>query len=175
MTLAVDPVFSLLALAALALLFASAALAKLRDRERFAAIVDAYQVLPPGLARMTAVLLPFIELAAALGLFVTQVRPLGIAVCAGLLFIYASAIALNLARGRRDIDCGCEGFGRRRPIAGWMLVRNALLIAIAAVVVAPPAPRALQLTDVLTIMGGLAAFVLIYVAADELFAPRRLA
>ena len=175
MTLAVDPVLSLLALAALGLLFASAALAKLRDRERFAAIVEAYQVLPSGLVRPAAAVLPFIELAAALGLFVTQVRPLAIATSAGLLFIYASAIALNLARGRRDIDCGCEGFGRRRPIAGWMLVRNVLLMAIAVVAVAPPAPRALQLIDVLTIAGGLAAFVLIYFAADELFAPRRLA
>jgi len=175
MTLAVDPVFSLLALTALALLFASAALAKLRDRERFAAILGAYQVLPSGLVRPAAVLLPFIELAAALGLFVTQVRLVALAAAAGLLFIYASAIALNLARGRRDIDCGCEGFGRRRPIAGWMLVRNGFLIAIALVAAAPPVPRVLQLVDVLTIAGGLAAFVLIYVAADEIFAPRRLA
>ena len=56
-----------------------------------------------------------------------------------------------------------------------MLVRNGFLIAIALVAAAPPVPRVLQLVDVLTIAGGLAAFVLIYVAADEIFAPRRLA
>jgi hypothetical protein len=175
MSLAIDPVVSLLAIAALALLLASAAIAKLRDLPRFASVIAAYDVLPQPPARIVAVGLPFIELGIALGLLVTQVRWVAAGAAGGLLFIYGAAIGLNLARGRRDLDCGCEGFGQRRPIAGWMLVRNALLIGIAALAVAPQAPRSLVPTDLLTLCGGLAAFVLIYFAADALLAPRRLA
>jgi hypothetical protein len=171
----VDPVFGLLASAALALLFAAAGIAKLRDRARLAAVLEAYDVLPRILARGVAILLPFVELAVAGGLLVNITRPIAAWAAGDLLFIYGAGIALNLVRGRRDIDCGCEGFGERRPIAGWMLVRNALLIGLAAVAGAPQTERIIELTDVLTIFGGLAAFVLIYFAADELLARRRTA
>jgi hypothetical protein len=50
-----------------------------------------------------------------------------------------------------------------------------LLIGFAAVAGAPQTERIIELTDVLTIFGGLAAFVLIYFAADELLARRRTA
>ncbi|HZF16334.1 MAG TPA: MauE/DoxX family redox-associated membrane protein [Steroidobacteraceae bacterium] len=175
MRFSVDPVFSLLAIAALALLFGSAALAKLRDRARFTAVLEAYDVLPAPMARILAVGLPFMELAVAIGLFVTQFRPVAAGTAGALLLIYGAGIAWNLARGRRDIDCGCEGFGQRRPIAPWMLVRNAILIGVAAVAGAVPTARPVVLTDVLTIAGGLAVFVLIYFAADRLLAPRALA
>lgn len=172
MRLSVDPVFSLLAIAALALLFGSAALAKLRNRARFAAVFEAYDVLPVPIAKVLAVVLPFIELAVAIGLFVTQIRSAAAGAAGALLLIYGAGIAWNLARGRRDIDCGCEGFGERRPIAPWMLVRNALLIGVVAVAAAVPTARPVVLTDVLTIAGGLAVFVLVYFAADRLLAPR---
>jgi hypothetical protein len=172
MRLAVDPVFPLLAIASLALLFGSAALAKLRDRTRFAAVLEAYDVLPVSIAKVLAVVLPFIELAVAMGLFVTQFRSVAAGAAGTLLLIYGAGIAWNLARGRRDIDCGCEGFGQRRPIAPWMLFRNALLIVVAALAGAVPTARPVVLTDVLTIAGGLAVFVLVYFAADRLLAPR---
>ena len=176
--LAVDPVFTLLAVAALALLFGSAALAKLRDPARFAAVLEAYAVMPQGFAPFTRIIafsLPFIELAVAVGLVLTITRP-GAAWAAGsLLFIYGAGIALNLTRGRRAIDCGCEGFGQRRPIGGWMLVRNALLIALAIVAGAPQTGRAFEMMDALTVFGGLAAIVMTYFAADELLARRHLA
>jgi hypothetical protein len=172
MSLAIDPVFSLLAVAALALLFAAAAVAKIRDRARFAAVLEAYELLPRSFTRGAAVLLPFIELAVAFGLFVTPFRSIAAAAAAGLLLIYGAAMGVNFARGRRDIDCGCEGFGRRRPIAPWMLVRNGVLMLVAAIAGATSTVRAIEWTDALTIAGGLAAFALIYFAADQLLAAR---
>ncbi|MGH8263994.1 MAG: MauE/DoxX family redox-associated membrane protein [Steroidobacterales bacterium] len=173
MSFTVDPVFSLLAIAALALLFATAAVAKIRDRVRFAAVLETYEVMPRSFTRGAAVWLPFIELTVAFGLFVTQVRPVAAAAAAGLLFIYGAAMGVNLARGRRHIDCGCEGFGRRRSIAPWMLVRNGVLMVVAAVAGATSSTRAIEWTDALTIAGGLAAFAMIYFAADHLLASRR--
>jgi hypothetical protein len=175
MSPSVDPVFSLLAVAALALLLASSAVAKIKDSARFAAVLEAYEVMPRSFARVVAVVLPFIELAVAFGLFVTRFRSAAAAAAAGLLLIYGAAMGLNLARGRRDLDCGCEGFGRRRPIAPWMLLRNGLLICVAAVAGVPATARAIEWTDAFTIAGGLAAFVLIYFAADQLLASRKAA
>src|SRR5258705_4745249 len=126
--------------------------------------------MPGSFARRRAVLLPFIELAVVFGLFVTQFRPVAAAAAAGLLLIYGAAMGVNLLRGRRDIDCGCEGFGRRRSIAPWMLVRNSVLMLVAAVAGATSNARAIEWTDALTIAGGLAAFAMIYFAADQLLA-----
>jgi Methylamine utilisation protein MauE len=164
----VDPVFGLLAAAAVALLLGAAGGAKLRNLTRFTAVLEAYDVMPTALAWIVAVVLPFIELTLAVCLLVNITRPSAAVAAACLLFIYGAGIAVNLVRGRRDLDCGCEGFGRRRSIAGWMVARNALMIAVAALAGAPQSARALEVTDVLTIFGGLAAFALVYFAADEL-------
>ena len=40
---------------------------------------------------------------------------------AALLALYAIAIAINLARGRTSIDCGCLSVGHRRRISRWMV------------------------------------------------------
>ena len=47
-----------------------------------------------------------------------------------LLALYAGAMAVNLARGRRDLDCGCAGPGVRRPVGEGLLIRNGALIAV---------------------------------------------
>ena len=172
MSVAIDPLFGVLATAALALLFAVAAAGKLRDLARFTAVLDAYAIVPAPLVGAAARALPAFELVIAAGLVVPAARAVSAAVAAGLLLAYAAAIGVNLARGRRDLDCGCDGFGRRHPIAGWMLIRNALMAGLAGVAAAPRAPRALEAVDALTLSAGLVALVLIYRAADELLAQR---
>lgn len=168
MTLDVDPVFGLLATAALALLLAAASVAKLRDLTRFRGVLEAYAVLPSALVPLLARLLPVLEITLAIGLIWPVSRNGAAWGAGGLLFIYGAGIALNLARGRRDLDCGCEGFGRRHPIAGWMLVRNASMIGLAVLAGAPATVRAIEPMDLLTIAGGLAALAFVYFAADEL-------
>lgn len=168
----IDPVFGLLATAAVSLLMAAAGVAKLRDLTRFSAVLEGYAVLPPALVPLIARLLPALEVAIAIGLIWPVTRNGAAWAAGGLLFIYGAGLGLNLARGRRDLDCGCEGFGRRHPIAAWMLVRNALMIGLAALAGAPASARAIEATDALTIAGGLAAFALVYFAADELLGQR---
>lgn len=94
----------------------------------------------------------------------------GYAAVAGvtLLVLYATAIAINLRRGRLDLDCGCAGFADRRPIAAWMVWRNLLLAALLAATLLPWAPRRLAGTDAVTIVAGLAALASIYAALERL-------
>jgi hypothetical protein len=170
----IDPAVGALLAAAFALLFVSAALHKLFDRERLAQVVRAYALVPDVLARLSW-LVPLVELAVAAGLLVSATR--GAAALAGalLLLAYAAAIAVNLHRGRRDLHCGCGGPNDRRPIAAWMIWRNLALAAGLSVMQLPRASRALGAADVLTIAAGTAVLALLYVSAETLLgrvAPR---
>lgn len=117
----------LLVRVALAALLAAAGIGKLRDRRRFDGIVLDYRLLPPRLALRLAAPLPWVELALGVGLL-AGVRQAGLA--AALLFgVYGVAMAVNLARGRRLIDCGCGDEPQR--LNGWLVLRNVLLAAAA--------------------------------------------
>jgi Methylamine utilisation protein MauE len=169
-----DPAIGVLIGACLALLFASAALHKLRDLARFREIVRAYRTLPAGAERL-APLVPLAELVVAAGLLVAPLRPLAAALGIGLLLGYAAAIAVNLVRGRGDLDCGCGVGPAARPIAPWMIGRNLILALLLTVSLAPWQPRPFSATDALTVGAGLAVATLLYEALDRLLgrlAPR---
>jgi hypothetical protein len=166
----VDPVISLSLRAFLAVVLAVAAVHKLRDLRVFHAAVAGYDLLPPRAVALAAPLLAGAELALAAGLLV---RPhaappaLGAAV---LLLVYAGAILVNLRRGRRDIDCGCAGPGRRRPLGAGLVARNGVLAAAALAAALPAAGRAPTWLDVSTIAFAAAALALLYMAVDGLLA-----
>lgn len=131
-----DPLISLAIRCALAAVFAVAAAHKLRDRRYFDGIVLDYRLLPPRLALCVARLLPGLELAVVAGLIVgwTSAAP----AAAALLLGYAAAITVNLARGRREIDCGCGGPPQR--LSGWLVGRNVIMAAAALVLLLPQKP-----------------------------------
>jgi hypothetical protein len=170
-----DPAPELLIRLAIALLFAAAAAHKLRGLAGFAETLAAYRVLPEWLARRAAWCIPCAELAAALALL-WEPRRLALALPAvGLLLLYAGAMGVNLARGRRDLDCGCGTARERRFIAAWMVWRNVILAAVLGAAAWPNSSRPPTLTDLLTIAGGLAVSAALYVAVDRLLgdvAPR---
>lgn len=142
----------------------------MRDIRRFDEIFAAYQMVPAAWGRMISRLVPILEIAVAVGLAVNVFRPyaagFGILMLAG----YAAAIAVNLRRGRRDLDCGCGGPGDRRPISAWMIGRNAVVaLAAAAAVFATWSARPLRATDGMTIAFGLLTVALVYLCIDQLF------
>ena len=172
-----DPAFGLLIVIGTALLFAAAALPKFRDPARFAGIVTAYRVLPGSIAGPVACLIPCLEAAIAAGLLWQSTRKVAVIGAMVLLLGYAAALGLNLRRGRLDLDCGCGAARDRRPIAAWMVWRNVLIAAALAIAALPWSPRILDFTDSLTLIGGIAAAVTLYAAADRLFgevAPKAL-
>jgi len=162
-----DPAIGALLTGGCALLFASAALHKLRDLPRFATVLRAYRLLPAGAGRL-APLVPLAELSVALGLLPPVTRFGAALAGAVLLLLYGVAIAVNLGRGRRDLACGCGGPDDARPIAPWMVARNLVLALLLGVTLLPWQTRALLPPDTLTIGGGLAVATLLYVCLDRL-------
>ncbi len=163
-----DPALGALLIAGLALLFATAAFHKFLDVGRFTRVLEAYRVMPEWCARRMAWSVPCAELAVALALPWPAARRGAALGAAGLLVAYAAVMTVNLARKRRDLDCGCAVAGRRRPIAAWMVWRN-LVLALASMAVALPwAARALVGADILTVAGGSVACIALYGALDRL-------
>lgn len=118
------------AAAAIALVFARAGLHKAGDRTAFQGVLADYGLVPEAALRPAAALLPLLEIIAAAGLAFNATRPAGAGLAAGLLGLYAVAMALVLLQGRREIDCGCGG--APTPV-GWALVLRNLALALALV------------------------------------------
>lgn len=171
-----DPIFIIAAALAVAVILASAATHKLRAPARFANQVEDYQLLPRGLVRPVARVLPFIEVAVAFALLVPASRHAAALAAAALLAGYAGAISINLWRGRRDIDCGCAGPEQAQPIRPVLLARNAVLVSLALVASVAPDTRELGAFDIFVVIAASAATLLLYAAADGLMAntPRLL-
>jgi Methylamine utilisation protein MauE len=166
--LTIDPTIAILVVACTVLLFAAAALHKLRDLRRFDEIFAAYGILPLPLQRPASRAVPLAEAAVAAALSFEGSRTTAAFVGIALLLAYAGAIAVNLRRGRRDLACGCGGPDDRRPIAGWMVWRNIGIAALLAASMLPWSPRALVVTDAVTIGFGTATCALIYLCLDRL-------
>lgn len=124
----------LVARAALAAVFATAGAAKLADREGSRRALVRFG-LPQRLAVPAAVALPLAELATAGALLPAASARWAALASLALLTLFAAAIAVNLARGRRP-DCHCFGQLHSAPAGAGALVRNVALAGLAAFVVA---------------------------------------
>jgi hypothetical protein len=163
-----DPAIAALIVASAALLFGVAAAHKLRDLRRFDAIFAAYGLFSFAARLRLSRAVPVFESLVAAGLLFDPSRVAAACVGMGLLLAYAAAIGVNLVRGRRDLACGCGGPDDRRPIAPWMVWRNAGLALLLGTVMLPVGPRGLVLTDAVTIGFGTAACALVYSCLDTL-------
>lgn len=161
----IDPAVDVSLRAALALLLLSAAWHKLHDPGAFRAALAAYRIVPAA----TAPVVVAAELGAAVALLLPMAGATGPLLAAALLALYGVAIAVNLARGRRHIDCGCGG-PARQPLAWWLVGRNAVLAAAALACVVPSRPRPLVWIDALTVAGTVATLAMLYLASARLLA-----
>ncbi len=122
-----DPLVTAFLRSFLAILFAGAAYSKLRHQEEFFGVVRNFRLMPEWLASPFAAVLPWLELAIAIGLLVTPAVPYAAAAASGLLVLFAVAIAINVARGRKAIDCGCFRTGYKQPLSWLLVLRNVAL------------------------------------------------
>lgn len=97
---------------ALGAIFAAAALPKIVDPPSFAHMIYNYRILPLPLVNLSALVLPWVELLAGLGLVLGVWRRTAAAVIGALLLVFTFAIGLNLVRGNA-IDCGCFDLSAR--------------------------------------------------------------
>jgi uncharacterized membrane protein YphA (DoxX/SURF4 family) len=147
---------------ALAGIWALAARHKLADLQAFRGAVVGYRLLPEASAGVFATGVCVAEIALVLGLLTPASAGPAALVSALLLALYAGAMAVNLARGRRDLDCGCAGPGFRRPIGEGLLIRNGALIAVSLLAALPPTGRSLNGLDVFTVAVGAATLLLLH-------------
>jgi len=164
----IDPVIDLSLGLALSLLFAGAAWHKVSDLRGFEAALRGYDLLPARTVPIASKLLPLVETSIALGLVYGPTRPAAAGAAISILLLYSASIALNLARGRRDIDCGCFAAPSRAPLNGWLLARNLALAAASYALVWPCRPRELIWMDWLTIATTLIALSLLWLAGQRL-------
>ena len=164
-----DPVAVWTARLVLAAVLAMAAFTKLRALEEFVGVVHNYRILPEFLVRPAAYGLPPLEAAIALALLIEPTRSAGAIAAAALLAVFAVAMALNLARGRVEIDCGCFAATLRQRISWALVGRNLALIGLATLAIpATTDTRALTWLDAVTIVAASSSAVLLYVAFTQL-------
>ncbi|HWQ37697.1 MAG TPA: MauE/DoxX family redox-associated membrane protein [Burkholderiales bacterium] len=163
-----DPAFHALAVCLTALVFVHAGVSKLLAREEFQGVVANYHLLPAALIAPFAVLLPIAELGAGLGVLAVATRSSAALLAAGLLLLLAAAMGINLARGRREIDCGCFKSAFKQTISGWLIARNLLLAGVALALLLPPSGRAPGVLDYVTAVAGGVMLFLGYYAAGVL-------
>ena len=118
----IDPTVGTVLVLSYAALLLPAAWHKFRDLPVFAAVLDAYRILPRRLVPLLAPLVPVTEAALAIGICVPASRPFCAVAIAALMGLYALAIGWNVARGRTDLDCGCTG-----PLEVWSFVMNSVM------------------------------------------------
>ena len=166
--MALDPTVGTVLVLSYAALLLPAAWHKFRDLSVFAAVLGAYRILPRRLVPLLAPLVPVTEVALAVGLCVPATRPYGAVGIAALLGVYAVAIGWNIARGRTDLDCGCTGPLERRPVAAWMVYRNALLAGLILPVAGVWDSRTMTALDIFAVVAALVTSIFLWLAVDRL-------
>jgi uncharacterized membrane protein YphA (DoxX/SURF4 family) len=112
------------------ILFGWAALAKLADLSAFALQVHNFRLLPLAAENLVAMLLPWVELVAALAL-VLGIRPRAGAWVAGLLLlVFTLGVASAMARGL-DFACGCFGKASATRVGWGKLAQNVGMLLLA--------------------------------------------
>ena len=125
---------------AVALVLLTAAYGKARRMDDFVAAVRNYRLIPERLVTPLATLLPVVEALAGGALLADPFDQQG-AFLAGILFLlFALAMGVNLARGRRTIDCGCDLSGRGQPLSWRLVGRNLGLTALLGFTLLPARP-----------------------------------
>jgi hypothetical protein len=157
-----DPGSYLAVRVAVAEMFTVAALGKLRAPARFAETLREYRLLPGWAVLPTSRALPVMEILVAAGLAIPLGKPWPALGAAGLLLLFAAAMAANLARGRGTIDCGCAmGAGRVHRLRWAFVARN---LAAASLLALPATGRAGPGDAILGVLGGVAVFIVLQAA-----------
>lgn len=163
-----DPVLGRGCGAAVAIILLTAAWQKLTDLGVFRATVELYELLPAVLVPAFALLYPLAEVGGAAVLLGWADGP-ALALPLAVLALATGGIALNVLRGRTDLECGCGG--DRHPRLSWALVaRNGLLMGAVLIAGLQENTRDLVWIDYLSVAALTLALSGLYAAANQLLA-----
>jgi len=166
--LTLDPTLPHLCAALLAMVFLAGAWQKLRDMAALVMAIEQYRLLPAPLAAVAAWALVAGEVLAGVLLLPLATRQPGVVMAEVVLLVVTAAVAINLLRGRRAIDCGCGGPEGGQHLSWALVLRNGFLGLAALVVACAPTARELVWLDRLTVLVGALALYGVYVAANQL-------
>ena len=150
------------------LVFGLAAFDKMLHWPVLEGVIRNYRLLPRMLVRPAAHALPPVELAISLALLAGVGLFPAVASAIMLLLIFALAMAINIRRGRRYIDCGCHQSFLRQVVRPALVARNVVLIGILSASLASPSipPPGMQIVGLATGV----AFFLFYLVANTIAA-----
>src|SRR6266404_5771796 len=114
---------------ALSAVFSLAGITKLMDQPGTREAVKNFGA-PDAIAPAVALVLPFIELAIAVGLLFSETTVVSSSAGILLLSLFVVAISVNLARGQTH-DCHCFGQLYSRPL-GWSTLARNIVFALGA-------------------------------------------
>lgn len=152
-------------------IFALAAAGKLAAWHELSGVVQNFRLLPQRMVQPVTVLLPVAETAIAAGLQVPAARSAAAWGAAALLLMFAAALAINLRRGRREIDCGCFRSDLRQPVSTALVLRNLLLALSALALAAWPSTAVPQPVEWLLASAAAATLLACYLATGLVFRP----
>ena len=112
----------------IATVFLTSSLPKLHHPHPFTSSVAAYHLLPKNWIHPFARTLPWLELALGLLLLLGWHTRLATLASAALLLVFLTAMGTNLARGRKDLACGCSGKKHAQKISWKTITRNLVLL-----------------------------------------------
>lgn len=162
----VDPAITLAARLLGGLVFAAAIAGKVKHRHELAGVVANYRLLPEPLAATAAWMIVGLECLATFSLLSGWWLTIGAALAIVLLAGFALAMGINLARGRREIDCGCFQLGLRQRLSLGLVVRNLVLAILLTPLLMAGAATATALQWIDGLGAGLAAYVLYQVLGE---------
>jgi uncharacterized membrane protein YphA (DoxX/SURF4 family) len=169
----IDPSIALAGRLLGALVFGAAVAGKIRHRHELAGVVANYHLFPEPLAASVAWMVVALECLVVLSLVSGAWLAAGAALAIALLAGFALAMGINLARGRREIDCGCFQSGLRQRLSTALVARNVVLAALLTPLLATQAPDTTPLQWADGLGAGLAAYAL-YQVLSELITLRHL-
>ena len=129
-----------------------------------------YLIIPGKLLHVSYILLINMELISAVLVLIPTTRILGLVMMSVLLLIYAMGISLNLYRGRRDIDCGCNGPATSQPLSWWLVSRNLVFLGLVVFAMLPSNERPLNWLDLFTILLSVLVASGLYMGFNQLLA-----
>jgi len=142
------------------LVFLVAAVQKVQHWRLLPGVIANYRLLPKWAVSPAASLLPPLELLLAIALLSAQAQPWPELAAVALLLLFAGAMAINIARGRAHIDCGCGQAFLAQHLSRPLVARNLVLAALLlpSFVPAMPVPMPALLSAVAAGLG----FFLLY-------------
>lgn len=170
----IDPLIPRILAVGFGLLWLGAAWHKFAARDSFRGVLADYRLLPAGSLVFVSWMVPAVETALAAAWLLSLWPVVTVSATAIVLAAYATAIAINLWRGRRHIACGCSF----TPDTGeqslsWTLVlRNLLLVLAAAATLLPQTLRPLSIADHVVLVLALLVAMLLHTAVMQLLRNR---